>query len=54
MDGLFMMLRFCKYIMDIEIHFDIWTFTLWDVFVFSIFASLIGWIIGKLLWINMD
>lgn len=52
MDRLVTLFLFCKSILDIEIHFDAWTFTLWELFVATIFFALIGWVIGKLLWIK--
>lgn len=43
---------FCMLIFLKPLSFGGFTFNLWDVFVFTIIASIIGWALGKLVNIN--
>lgn len=42
----------CLGILNIPFTIGQFTFTLWDVFVFTIISSIIGWVLGRLVNVN--
>ena len=47
-----LLFMFLKSVLDTPITIDAFSFTLWDVLVFTIIASLIGWALGKMVNVN--
>lgn len=52
MELLHLLFMFIKSVLDKQITIGSFTFTLWDVFVFTIIASIIGWVLGKMINVN--
>lgn len=49
MSYLTVIFMFCKSILDIEFTYAGFTFTLWEVFIATIFFCIIGYVIGRIL-----